>query len=52
MKKELPNNNIEESTYALLVRSEESKRGLFETIIYGLMILSAITKIAAPRTLT
>jgi hypothetical protein len=36
---------IEESTYALLVRSEERKRGLFETIIYGLTILSPIAAI-------
>lgn len=45
MKKRQPNNNIEESTYALLVRSEEKKRTLFETIIYGLLILSAIAAI-------
>jgi hypothetical protein len=30
------------STYALLVRSEEKERGLFETIIYSLLVLSAV----------
>ena len=45
MKTSQPNNNVEESTYALLVRSEEKKRGLFETIVYGLVILSAIAAI-------
>lgn|SRR5438270_5307875 len=38
-------NEGEESTYTLLVRSEEPKRGIFETIIYSLMILSAIAAI-------
>jgi ribosomal protein S1 len=45
MKTNQPNNNVEESTYALLVRSEEKKRGLFETIVYGLVILSAVAAI-------
>lgn len=39
------NNEIHESTYALLVRSEEKERGLFETIAYGLFILSAVAAI-------
>lgn len=30
------------STYALLVRSEEKERGFFETIIYSLLVLSAV----------
>jgi hypothetical protein len=38
-------NNVEESTYALLVRSQEKKRGLLETILYGLFILSAVAAI-------
>jgi hypothetical protein len=40
-----PNNEIHESTYALLVRSEEKERSLFETIAYGLFILSAVAAI-------
>jgi hypothetical protein len=45
MKTNEPLNEIEESTYALLVRSEEKKRAIFETIIYALIILSAIAAI-------
>jgi hypothetical protein len=33
------------STYSLLVRSEEKERGLFETIIYSLLVLSAVVGI-------
>ena len=33
---------VRTSTYALLVRSEEKERGLFETIIYSLLVLSAV----------
>jgi hypothetical protein len=40
-----PNDNGEESTYALLVRSEDKKRALLETITYGLVILSALAAI-------
>jgi hypothetical protein len=40
-----PNNNVEESIYALLVRSEDKKRALLETIVYGLLILSALAAI-------
>jgi hypothetical protein len=40
-----PINNTEESTYALLVRSEDKKRALFETIVYGLITLSALAAI-------
>jgi hypothetical protein len=39
------NNEIHESTYALLVRSEEKERGLLETIAYGLFIFSAVAAI-------
>jgi hypothetical protein len=45
MKTKQTNNNVEESTYALLVRSEDKKRALFETIFYGLVILSALVAI-------
>ena len=40
-----PNNKVQESTYALLVRSEDKKRALLETIVYGLIILSALAAI-------
>jgi hypothetical protein len=36
------NNQVQQSTYALLVRSEEKERSLFEAIAYGLTILSAV----------
>jgi hypothetical protein len=39
------NNEVRESTYALLVRSEEKERSLFETIAYSLFILSAVAAI-------
>ena len=45
MKTSQPNNNVEESTYALLVRSEDKKRAVLETIVYGLVILSALAAI-------
>jgi hypothetical protein len=45
MKTSQPNNNVEESTYALLVRSEDKTRALFETIVYGLITLSALAAI-------
>jgi hypothetical protein len=45
MKTSQPNSNAEESTYALLVRSEDWKRALLETIVYGLIILSALAAI-------
>ena len=35
-------NSARKSTYALLVRSEEKERGLFETFVYGLLVLSAV----------
>jgi len=40
-----PIKKVEESTYSLLVRSEEKKRAVFETIVYGLVILSAVAAI-------
>ena len=45
MKTSQPNNKVRESTYALLVRSEDKKRALLETIVYGLIILSALAAI-------
>jgi hypothetical protein len=33
---------IRKSTYALLVRSEENDRGIFETFLYGMLVLSAV----------
>jgi hypothetical protein len=35
-----------ESTYALLVRSEEKQRSRFETLIYMLLIVSVILAVA------
>ena len=45
MKTSQTDNNVEESTYALLVRSEDKKRALVETIVYGLIILSVLVAI-------
>jgi hypothetical protein len=45
MKTNEPNKEREESTYSLLVRSEEKKRGLVEVIVYGLVILGAVAAI-------
>ncbi len=35
----------EESTYALLVRSEEKSRGVLETVLYAFFIVSAVVSI-------
>jgi hypothetical protein len=43
-KKQSPN-EVGQSTYSLLVRSNEKRRGIFETVIYGLMILCAVAAI-------
>ena len=40
-----PSNNVEESTYALLVRSEDKKRALFETVAYGLVAVGVLVAI-------
>lgn len=45
MKTNEPNKPREESTYSLLVRSEEKKRSIMEVVIYGLVILSAVAAI-------
>ena len=42
MNKETPKNDEFESTYALLVRSEERGRGVLETVLYIAFILSAV----------
>jgi hypothetical protein len=38
-------NNGHESTYTLLVRSEQKGRGIMETVAYAMCILSAIVAI-------
>jgi hypothetical protein len=45
MKINQPSNKVEESTYALLARSEDKKRALFETIFYGLVALGVLVAI-------
>lgn len=40
-----PENEHEESTYALLMRSEEKSRNLLEMVIYPLLIVGAIIAI-------
>ena len=40
-----PEEEIHESTYALLVRSEEKSRNVFEMMIYPLLIIGAIIAI-------
>jgi hypothetical protein len=38
-------NKVEESTYALLVRSEDTKHAVFETVLYGLVALGVLVAI-------
>jgi hypothetical protein len=45
MKTNEQNNNKEESTYSLLMRTEERKRGTTEVITYGVIALSALAAI-------
>ncbi|MEY2562343.1 MAG: hypothetical protein QOH88_536 [Verrucomicrobiota bacterium] len=45
MKTKQTNHEVQESTYALLVRSEDKERSFFETVVYGLFILSAVAAI-------
>jgi hypothetical protein len=40
-----PNLKMEESTYSLLVRSQEKKRVFTEAVVYGLIVLSALAAI-------
>ena len=45
MKTNEPDKKREESTYSMLVRSEEKKRSFIEVVVYGLVILSAVAAI-------
>ncbi len=45
MKTNEPNIKREESTYSLLVRSEDKRRVITEAVVYGLIILSAMAAI-------
>jgi hypothetical protein len=45
MKTNEPNKTEKESTYSLLVRTEKDKGALVETVVYGLLILSAVAAI-------
>jgi hypothetical protein len=45
MKTNEANSEREESTYSLLVRSEDKKRALIEGVVYGLVSLSAVAVI-------
>jgi hypothetical protein len=45
MKTNKPNIKREESTYSLIVRSQEKKRMLTEAVVYGLIMLSALAAI-------
>jgi hypothetical protein len=47
MKTNEPNSSREESTYALLVRSEDKKLVRMELIVYGLAAISALAMILA-----
>ncbi len=42
MKSTTANDPSFESTYALIVRSEERPRGLFEMLTYGLLLISTV----------
>jgi hypothetical protein len=44
MKNNNPSNKAK-STYSMLVQSEEKERNLFETCVYGLIVLSAVVAI-------
>ena len=44
MKTNNPSNKAK-STYSMLVQSEETERNLFETLVYGVIILSAVVAI-------
>jgi len=45
MKTNQLSNKVIESTYALLVRSEDKKRAVFETVLYGLVAVSVLVAI-------
>ncbi|HVF73239.1 MAG TPA: hypothetical protein VM940_16675 [Chthoniobacterales bacterium] len=45
MKTNQARNQVKKSTYAMILQSEEKERGLFETLIYSLLVLSAVVGI-------
>jgi len=45
MKTNEPNSSRQESTYTLLVRSEDKKRARMEMVVYGLAAISALAMI-------
>ena len=45
MRTSQPSNNVEKSTYDLLLRSEDKKSALFETILYGLVAFGVLVAI-------
>ena len=44
MKTNNPSNKMK-STYSMLVQAEETERNVFETLIYGVIVLSAVVAI-------
>jgi hypothetical protein len=44
MKTNIPSTKVK-STYSMLVQSEEKERNLFETLVYGVIVLSAVVAI-------
>ena len=44
MKTNNPTNKMK-STYSMLVQAEEKERNLFETLVYGVIVLSAVVAI-------
>lgn len=45
MKTNHSRNQVKKTTYAMLLQSEEKERGLFETLIYSLLVVSAVVGI-------
>ncbi len=44
MKSNNPTHKVK-STYSMLVQAEEKERNLFETLVYGVIVLSAVVAI-------
>ncbi|MFZ1219121.1 MAG: hypothetical protein WAO00_07500 [Chthoniobacterales bacterium] len=42
MKPNQSRNQVRKSTYAMLLQSEEKERSLFETLVYSMLVLSAV----------
>jgi hypothetical protein len=42
MKTNMAPKPVRKSTYALLVREKENDRGIFETFVYGMLLLSVV----------